>query len=131
MKPILAACAAFLGGDMIWLFNTHALYSRALPPILATHPTIWAAVAFYVVYLTGLVLFCVRPGLRDPWSRALARGAGFGFVAYATYDLTNQATVASWPIEITCLDLLWGTFLSGLACLVGWWVEKSVSNKLK
>ena len=124
MKAVLAACAAFLGGDMIWLFNTGGLYRHTLPPILAPHPVIWAGIAFYLVYLFGLTLFCVRPGLRDPWPCAVARGALFGFVAYATYDLTNQATIAGWPVSITCLDLLWGTFLSGFACLVGWFVGR-------
>ena len=124
MKAVLAACAAFVGGDMIWLFNTGALYRRDLPPILAPHPVIWAGIGFYLVYLGGLTLFCIRPGLRDPWPHAIGRGGLFGFVAYATYDLTNQATVVGWPVAITCLDLLWGTFLSGFACLIGWLVAR-------
>ena len=124
MIPILVACGAFLGCDMVWLFSTGGLYRRMLPPILTAHPVVWAAVAFYVVYLCGLVVFCVRPGLRDGWPLAVGRGAFFGFVAYATYDLTNQTTVAGWPVGITCMDLAWGTFLSGFACLVGWWVAR-------
>jgi len=124
MKPILAACFAFLGGDAIWLWNTSRLYRRLLPPILLAQPVWWAAVAFYAIYLCGLIQFCLRPGLRETSVRAALRGAGFGFVAYATYDLTNQATVAGWPITITIMDLIWGTLLSAFACLIGCWVAR-------
>jgi len=128
MKPIIAACAAFFGGDMIWLWNTAAIYRRMLPPILAARPVLWAALGFYIVYLVGLMIFCVRPGLRDPWHRAAGRGAIFGFVAYATYDLTNQATIAGWPVSITVMDLIWGTFLSGFACFAGWLASRPRSR---
>ena len=124
MKPILAACFAFLGGDAIWLWNTSRLYRRLLPPILLVQPVVWAAVAFYAIYLIGLVQFCVRPGLRETPVRAALRGAGFGFVAYATYDLTNQATVAGWPVPITIMDLIWGASLSAFACLIAWRVAR-------
>ncbi len=76
-----------------------------------------------MLYFVGVVIFVVAPALRaGSWAGALARGALFGLIAYATYDLTNQATLKNWPWHVTVADLLWGTFVtsvsSGLAALL-------------
>lgn len=117
----LAALLCFLLLDAIWLsLMGPRLYRPALGALLA--PAVdWLAVAlFYPLYLLGLLIFAIVPALerRRP-SQALARGALLGLVAYATYDLTNQATLRDWPWLITAIDLAWGSLLSGCAAWVG------------
>ena len=86
-----------------------------------------AAILFYLLFIIGIVLFAVRPALelQSPM-RALVYGALFGFFAYATYDLTNLATVRDWPVIVTVIDLIWGTVLCGAVAL-GSYV---ISNKI-
>ena len=90
----LAAALVMAGLDYLWLTNMMGpLYGKVLGPILAPQPDMKAAVAFYLVYLLGIVWFAVRPALASgDWKSALLNGALFGFFAYATYDLTNMAT---------------------------------------
>jgi len=121
IAPAFAALAAcFLTMDACWLtlIGPH-LYRPALDALIAPAVDGVAAALFYAIYLLGLTLFVVVPALaeRRP-GRALARGALFGFVAYATYDLTNQATLAGWPWLVTSADLAWGAFVSGVSAWV-------------
>jgi uncharacterized membrane protein len=128
MRPMIArflkayACSAvvFLALDAAWLFTmADRLYRPALGALMRDDFDVAAAAAFYVLYLIGVVVFAVaphRPGGR--WPAALARGALFGLVAYATYDLTNQATLRGWPWHITVADLCWGTFVTAVAAAV-------------
>lgn len=121
---LLALAASFLALDAAWLTATSArLYRPLLAPILhrgGARPV--AAVAFYLVYLTGLQVFALSPSLRDRigWRAAGGRGGLFGFFAYATYDLTNQATLAVWSTKITVLDLAWGAAASACAVAIGY-----------
>ncbi|MCE2820606.1 MAG: DUF2177 family protein, partial [Phenylobacterium sp.] len=80
-----------------------------------------AAFAFYLMYVTGLVFLAVRPTvLAGGGVRAAAlRGASLGAFAYATYDLTNQATLAVWPVHVSVIDIAWGTFASATASAAG------------
>ncbi len=119
MKPILATCVSFILLDAIWLTGTAGLYRQLLPPILAARPNLIAAVIFYALYLVGLIFFALRPWLTLPWPQMAVRGALFGLITYATYDLTNQATVAGWPWRVTVMDLAWGAALSAAACVAG------------
>jgi uncharacterized membrane protein len=83
-------------------------------------PVIWAAVLFYVLYLLGVVVLAVLPAVDGGgWMAAARTGAVLGLVAYATYDLTNQATLRDWPVQITVLDLIWGTFVTTVAATAG------------
>ena len=106
--------------DFVWLNLTHAtLYKPALAPLLADRVAVVPATIFYFLYLAGVVHFAVSPALAaGGWSRALINGAVFGLIAYATYDLTNQATLRGWPARITIVDMGWGGFATGLAALV-------------
>jgi uncharacterized membrane protein len=116
------AAIVFAGLDAVWLTLTNAtLYRPVLAPLLADHPRPVPALLFYAIYLAGLVLFAVRPGLRaGRWLTAAGLGAAFGFVAYATYDLTNQATLKLWATQITVLDLSWGAFVSAVGATAGY-----------
>ena len=107
----VAAAIVMMALDAVWLSTMAArLYRPALGPIMRPDFDALAAAAFYAIYISGVVVFAVQP---SPSARGtLARGALFGFVCYATYDLTNQATVAGWPWRVTFIDLAWGTFLT-------------------
>ena len=113
----IAAALPFLALDAAWLSTmAQRLYRPALGPIMREDFDVSAAGAFYVLYVAGIVVFAVQPSLRAPG--ALARGAFFGLVAYATYDLTNQATLRGWPWHVTLADLAWGTFATAAAAAI-------------
>ena len=92
--------ALVMGGlDFVWLTNTKPMYKRALGDALAADPDMRAGVAFYLLYLVGVMIFAVRPALASgDWRTATLFGALFGFFAYATYDLTNLATLKTFTL---------------------------------
>ena len=125
VKPVLIAYAVtalvFLALDAIWLTAmADRLYRPALGRLMLDRFELAPAVAFYAVYLVGVVVFAVMPGLESRRATtALGLGALLGLVAYATYDLTNQATLRDWPWRVTLADLCWGTLVTGVAAAVG------------
>ncbi len=110
--------------DAIWLTQVGPrLYRPAIGELLADKPDMRAAVAFYLIYVTGIVFIAVSPALRDgSLMRATIMGGALGFVAYATYDLTNQATLKVWPLHVTLIDVAWGTLLTAAAAAAGYWL---------
>jgi len=109
-------CILVMGGlDFLWLSNTSIpLYHRDLGPLLADNPNMTVAVIFYLIFIVGILIFAVRPALASgDWRTAALYGALFGFFSYATYDLTNFATMKVWTLRVTLLDIAWGTFLTG------------------
>ena len=113
--------AVMLALDALWLgVVAQRLYQQGLGPLLAAQPRLGAAALFYLVYPLGLTIFAVLPhaGQRGP-RRAAVSGALFGFFAYATYDLTNLATLAGWPLGLSLLDMAWGAALSAVAATAG------------
>ena len=117
----LGAGLSFAAIDAVWLTTmTDRLYRPVLGPILADKPDMQAAVAFYLISIFGTVFLAIAPALRNgAWQRAAINGAVLGFVAYATYDLTNQATLLGWPTIVTVVDLVWGTFLTATGAALG------------
>ena len=117
LRSYLVCAVVFVALDAVWLtLASDRLYRAELGPLMAAAPRLGPAVAFYLIYLAGVVGFCVAPTLRSGDRRqALVRGAAFGFVAYATYDLTNQATLIGWSARVTVLDLLWGAFVTAVS----------------
>ncbi len=107
----------FLGMDAVWLSQANqALYQPAIGHLMASTVDWGAAALFYLLYIGGVVFFGEAPALQQGRSLvALGRGALFGLMAYATYDLTNQATMRDWPWSVTVMDLIWGSFASGVA----------------
>ncbi len=96
---------------------TPRLYRPLLGDLLTPRPHLAAAGAFYLIYVTGLVVLAVIPAFeRGGLARAALYGAIVGLVAYGTYDLTNQATMRGWNIRVTLADLAWGMIVSALAC---------------
>ena len=115
-----ATLVVFAAIDAIWLTQVGpSLYKPILGDLLAEKPRLGAAVVFYLIFIAGIVYFAVLPGLALGWQKALISGAVLGFVAYATYDLTNQATLAIWSTKITLMDMAWGTFLTAVSATGG------------
>jgi uncharacterized membrane protein len=110
--------------DAIWLTTVGPrLYRPAIGEMLAPQPNMRAAVAFYLIYVAGIVFLAVTPALREASAlRAVTSGAALGLIAYATYDLTNQATLRVWPVHVTLIDMAWGTALTSAAALGGYWL---------
>lgn len=104
----------FMGIDLIWLgFVAKNIYSKYLGYLMAPQVNWLAALVFYVIFIIGVLYFVIAPSLVDrDFTQLVIRAMLFGFITYATYDLTNLATVRDWPITITIIDLIWGTTLS-------------------
>lgn len=118
----LAAAIVMAGLDLAWLrLSAEALYHPQLGALLAAKTNNGAAVAFYLVYIAGIVWFGVMPSLRSggSLSSALCNGALFGFFAYATYDLTNLATIRGWPLRLSLIDMAWGTVVTAISAAAG------------
>jgi uncharacterized membrane protein len=112
----------FFAIDMIWLsVIARNFYRNALGDMLLEQPNMMAAALFYSVFIVGIVIFCVAPALTaQSWLRALSLGALFGFFTYATYDMTNLATLKGWPVRVVIVDIIWGTVLTGLSAAAGY-----------
>ena len=127
LRAFAVTLVVFMAIDAVWLTQMASrLYQPTIGHLLAPEPDLVAALVFYLLYILGMVVFTVRPAQHDAHlGAAAARGALFGLVAYATYDLTNQATLRDWPWIVTFLDLCWGTFLTGSVTLVSkWWLQR-------
>lgn len=126
VKLYLITLVAFFAIDMLWLgLIAKDLYARYLGYLMAEKVRWAAAIVFYLLFIAGLVVFVVQPAVQNgSWSEALLRGLFFGLVTYATYDLTNLATVRDWPLLITAVDLVWGTFLGGSVSLIAFFVGR-------
>jgi len=114
IKQFFVAFSTFLVIDGVWLaLVAKKFYSKHLGYLMAKTPNFWAAGIFYLIYIIGLVVFVVSPSLKNgSLSSAILYGAFFGLCTYATYDLTNLATIKDWPLIITIVDLIWGTVLT-------------------
>lgn len=107
----------FLLIDLIWLgFVARKLYQKYLGYIMADKVRWGSAIIFYIIFLAGLTYFALIPS--NSWDMALLNGSLFGFIAYATYDLTNLSTLKDWPLKITIIDLIWGTSLGALVSTI-------------
>lgn len=122
----LTTAVVFLAVDAVWLgFVARDFYAARLGAMLKSPPDLAIAAGFYAVYVVGIVIFAVAPALAaDAWRTALVKGALFGFFAYATYDLTNLATLEGWPVTVSVVDVVWGTGLTGGSALMGFVLTK-------
>jgi uncharacterized membrane protein len=117
----LITLAVFFVIDMVWLgVVAKGFYRKHLGAMLSPKVNWAAALLFYLLFIVGLVVFVIRPALAqgEPL-KALLLGAFFGLISYATYDLSNLATLKDWPVIVTVVDLVWGTALGGLVSLTG------------
>jgi uncharacterized membrane protein len=125
MNPMIAfgtAATAFLALDALWLgVVAREFYYSRLGPLMKDPPDLHAAAAFYALYVAGIVYFAILPALAAASAgRALINGALFGLVAYATYDLTNLATLRGFPAELARIDIAWGAFATAIAAGAGY-----------
>lgn len=129
LKLYLCALVAFFAIDMVWLvLVARGFYQKHLGFLLRPEPNWTAAIFFYMLFVAGLLVFVVVPGLQaGSAKKVLILGALFGLITYATYDLTNLATVKDWPLIVTVVDMLWGgilaTAVSYLGFLAGRWLN--------
>ncbi len=116
LKSFLVTFVVFMVIDLIWLgVVAKNLYAKYLGYIMTDQINWAAALVFYVVFIIGMLFFVIHPALaKDSLKYAFMVGAFYGFITYATYDLTNLATLKDWPLTITAIDLVWGTTLSTL-----------------
>lgn len=116
----------FFAVDFVWLSTaTSRLYKPLLGDLLSDQPKLGVAAGFYLLYVVGILALAVIPGLQEgSVVAALWRGALFGFLAYATYDLTNLATIQGWPWQIAVIDMIWGTTLNGIVTVGGYYAGR-------
>lgn len=120
IKLYAIALPVFFVIDMIWLVLVANSFYKSQIGFLMKPDINWAAaIIFYLLFIVGLVLFVIAPAVEKvSWMHALLFGALFGLITYATYDLTNLATIKNWPILVTLVDLAWGTVLGALVSVV-------------
>ena len=118
----------FFAIDLVWLgVVAKSFYRQHIGHLMSPDVNWGAAVLFYAVYIAGIVFFAIKPAIEaGSASRALAYGAFFGFIAYATYDLTNQATMKDWPVLVTVVDLAWGTVLTATVAFLSYQVSSRI-----
>jgi len=124
----MAALAIFVVVDFVWLgFVMKDFYRASIGHLMGDSFNIPAAIAFYLIYVAGIVVFAVNPAFtQGDVMKAALLGVAFGFFAYATYDLTNLATLRDWPLAMTLADLAWGSVLTGAVSAFGYAAAKLV-----
>jgi uncharacterized membrane protein len=107
--------------DLIWLgVIAKPLYQQGIGHLMTDKPNIAAAVTFYLLFPAGLMVFAVTPQVAmEGWQKTAWLGAMFGFFSYATYDLTNLATLKNYPLSLALIDMAWGTMVSAVAASAG------------
>ena len=128
LKLYAIALSIFFAIDMVWLGVISKNFYREQIGFLMKNNINWtAAILFYLLFIAGIVLFVIAPSIeKHSWVHALAFGALFGLVSYATYDLTNLATLKDWPVLITIVDLIWGATLTALVSVASYFVAKKI-----
>jgi uncharacterized membrane protein len=112
-KLYLIALPVFFAIDMLWLgLVAKNFYKEQIGMLMKPEVNWAAAILFYLIFIGGMVVFVIAPAMaKGSWTYALQMGALFGFVCYATYDLTNLAVAKDWPLLVTVVDLIWGAVL--------------------
>lgn len=117
--------AIFASIDAVWLKLTATFYKKEFGLLLRSVPNFTAAIIFYLLYVLGIVVFVLEPAFsRGEWWQVAVRGAVFGAVAYATYDLTNLATLKKWSIKVTIIDIVWGSAVTGASATLAYVILK-------
>ena len=128
-KLYLIAVGVFFAIDMVWLgLIAKNFYAKYLGYIMKTDVNWAAALIFYFLFIVGLVLFVIQPGVeKQSMNYVLIYGALFGLMTYATYDLTNLATIKDWPLIVTIVDMIWGMTLSASVSAVTYLIFNKIS----
>ena len=116
LKLFLINAVIFLILDSLWLIFANKKFYQPYIGHLMGQTKLLPAIFFYFIYVAALVFFVLVPGqVKESISYVLLAGAFFGVVCYATYDLTNLATLSDWPLKITIVDIIWGSFVTSLS----------------
>jgi uncharacterized membrane protein len=126
----IGAALAFLALDALWLgVVAKDFYFSRLGALMRDKPDFGVAALFYSIYVAGILYFAIVPALAGGgWMRAALNGALFGFLAYATYDLTNLATLRGYAADLAKVDIAWGTILTTIAATAGYWAARRVAG---
>ena len=124
LKLYSIALFVFFAIDMVWLgFVAKNFYRQQLGFLMKSDINWTAAIIFYLLFILGLVLFVITPAVeKSSWMHALLFGALFGLITYATYDLTNLATLKDWPLTVTIVDMIWGLVLASAVSVVTYFI---------
>lgn len=130
IKQYIVTMIVFFAIDIAWLgFIAKKLYRESLGYIMADSTNWPAAIIFYSMYIGGILFFVLNPALeKGSMNYAILVGALFGFITYATYDMTNLATLKDWPLKITIIDIIWGTSLNALTAGVSFYIIKMMGK---
>lgn len=126
----LLTSVVFFAIDLTWLgLVAKGLYAKYLGGLLSDQVNWTAAITFYLLFIVGIFLFVILPAAeKSSWQHALIYGALFGFFTYATYDLTNLATLKNWPLTIVFIDIAWGMALTGSVSLAGYAITQYLKS---
>ena len=129
LKLYAIALPVFFAIDMVWLgFVAKNFYRDQIGFLMNSQINWGAAVAFYLLFVVGLVLFVITPAIeKNSWMHALVFGALFGLITYATYDLSNLATLKDWPVLVTIVDLAWGATLAASVSTATYFIARRVN----
>lgn len=116
--------------DFVWLtILMRDFYKSRLGSMMLDNPNLVAAAAFYVLYVAGIIIFGVKPGLdADDWKKCAMLSAAFGVMAYATYDLSNLATLKGWPLDLAVVDIIWGGIVTSIAGTAGYFAARTIER---
>lgn len=126
LKYYLVTTFVFLAIDVVWLYSTaERLYRKEIGFLMRENFNFSAALIFYLFFAGGLMFFVVNRAVAlSSWQYALFAGMFFGFITYSTYDMTNYATIKDWPLMITVIDIIWGSFLCGITSFLSYHIIK-------
>ena len=128
IKLYAIALPVFFASDLLWIgVVAKDFYAKQIGQLLKPDVNWTAAILFYLLFITGLVIFVITPAVeKGSWMQALLFGALFGLVCYATYDLTNLALAKDWPLLVTVVDLIWGAVLAGSVSVVTYFIASKI-----
>jgi uncharacterized membrane protein len=128
IKLFLIALPVFFVIDMVWLvLAAKKFYQDQIGFLMKPDINWFAAIIFYLLFIAGLVIFVISPAVeKHSWVHAILFGALFGLISYATYDLTNLATLKDWPLLVTVVDLIWGTVLASSISLITYIIANKI-----
>jgi uncharacterized membrane protein len=124
IKLFFVALASFFAIDMVWLvLVAKSFYQKHIGFLMRPDINWIAAIIFYLMFIAGLAIFVISPAVeKHSWIHALLFGSLFGLITYATYDLTNLATMKDWPLIVTIVDLIWGMVVSASVSVITYFI---------
>lgn len=124
----ISGLIAFLVIDFIWLkYVALSFYRDQIGHLMLDKPNLGIALLFYLVYVVGVIVLAVNPALeKGQWTTAVLYGGLLGLVAYGTYDITNLATLKTWPPIVSIIDMIWGTVLTASVAAIAYFITSSL-----